>query len=164
MHRSFGVLSRSVRDFGQHVGPWLLYGCHGEHVGAARLRHCSWETALRGSFYRELSSPVFGGDDRTFNPEAGIDNSRVHLYINPETLEFEVAINRTIMYLAGHVLVDSLSLFDPGQDIKVLPTPGGFMVEATFLNNFCQWRSLCPTIDIELFFNENSSKPGGYDA
>src|SRR5690606_35500161 len=35
---------------------------------------------------------VFGGDDRTFNPEAGIDNSRVHLYINPETLEFEVAI------------------------------------------------------------------------
>jgi len=68
------------------------------------------------------------------------------------------------MYLAGHVLVDSLSLFDPGQDIKVLPTPGGFMVEATFLNNFCQWRSLCPTIDIELFFNENSSKPGGYDA
>src|SRR5690606_19643825 len=24
--------------------------------------------------------------------------------------------------------------------------------------------SLCPTIDIELFFNENSSKPGGYDA
>lgn len=107
---------------------------------------------------------VFGGDDRTFNPEAGIDNSRVHLYINPETLEFEVAINRTIMYLAGHVLVDSLSLFDPGQDIKVLPTPGGFMVEATFLNNFCQWRSLCPTIDIELFFNENSSKPGGYDA
>ncbi len=114
-------------------------------------------------FIANARSLVFGGDDREFDPEAGIDESRVHLYIDPETLESDVEINTSRMNVHGVVLVDSMSLFDPDQDIEILPMPGGFMVKATFFNNFCAYRSTCPTIDLELFFNEDSSEPGGYD-
>src|SRR5690606_35667462 len=44
-------------------------------------------------FIMNSRADIFAGDDRYFQPDAGIGNSRAHVYINPQTLEWEVKIN-----------------------------------------------------------------------
>lgn len=114
-------------------------------------------------FIMNARSFVFGGDDRWFNEDAGISNSRVHIYIDPTTLQQEVKINSTRINLFGVYLTrqDSARLFKPG-DIQITSTGTGFEVHAKFFNNFCPVRAGCPAINLTLYFTRDEQAPGGY--
>jgi hypothetical protein len=111
---------------------------------------------------------IFGGDDRNFDPYAGINASRAHVYVNPSTLQWEVKINSTRVYPGGDVRIldrhDSVGVFKPDEDVIVTRAPDGHIeVKVRFYNNYCKFRSLqCPSIDATIHLISNPSYPGGY--
>lgn len=118
-------------------------------------------------FIRNRRSFVFSGNDRDFNPYAGISDSKAHLYIDPTSLAREVKINSTHL-LVGHTELwpkhDSVGLFDPDRDVKVERLSNGDLkIDVTFRNNYCPSTSGCPSINASLHLVKDSSKPGGYE-
>jgi hypothetical protein len=121
-------------------------------------------------FIMNERSAVFGGDNRDFDStgSVGHSGSRVQVYFNPTTLEWEVKINSSRLYFGGIVIEkqDSARLFRPG-DVKIYRDPQHgiqyIRVELKFFNNFCPTREFCPAIDATLWFQADSTKPGGYE-
>ena len=110
---------------------------------------------------------VFGGDNRTFDPDAGYRASRVQLYFNPTTLEWEVKINSTRKYDwfgPGYVeKSDSARLFR-SEDVKIYRDANGYTVlELKVFNNFCLSRATCPAIDAKLWLENDPAAAGGFE-
>ncbi len=117
-------------------------------------------------FIQDSRALVFGGDDRDFDPYAGLQASRVQLYFNPDDLSWDVFINDTrIKFGIGAVTQEGGRLFDPEEDVFIRPdttNPDVILVDLTFHNNFCMTRASCPSIDLFLRFTPNPSEDGGY--
>lgn len=118
-------------------------------------------------FIMNSRADIFAGDDRYFQPDAGIGNSRAHVYINPQTLEWEVKINSTRIDIAGVYVrskQDSARLFRT-EDVKVeYDANGHITAKVKFFNNFCPTRTGCPAINATFHFTPDASQPGGYAA
>ncbi|MEO5816899.1 MAG: hypothetical protein ABIT20_16640 [Gemmatimonadaceae bacterium] len=109
------------------------------------------------------------GDCRGFDPDAKFSNSRVQMYLNPETKIWEVIYNCTRFVVAGQPVVsmcDSAAVFDPTRDVHVTSTgTDAFLVEMQFLNNACASipKPLCPPpINASVNFTRNAAAPGGW--
>lgn len=119
-------------------------------------------------FIMNRRSAVFAGDDRDFNPFAGINSSRVQLYINPSTLEAEARVNSTRIRVGMNVEIwpvyDSVGLFTQQENVPVSRASDGHIeVRAKFYNNYCTSPVECPAIDARIHLISDPSKPSGYD-
>jgi hypothetical protein len=115
-------------------------------------------------FIMNARTLIFGGDDRQFDPNAGITSSRVHLYIDPESLTWHPMFNgSTILDFKGNVVHASGAgtHFRP-EDIVIWGVPTAFTVHAQFYNSYCPTRLGCPAINISVTFTQDHTKPGGY--
>jgi hypothetical protein len=116
---------------------------------------------------------VFLGDNRTFSDTANFSASRVQLYVNPTTRQWQVKWNGSIMIAPGGSayvtllgLNDSATVFNPATDVVVDTNAQGHLhVVGHFANNFCVGfvMSLCPKIDAELEFVPDAGHVGGYN-
>jgi hypothetical protein len=114
---------------------------------------------------------VFQGDNRDFNPDAGFRASRVQLYLNPNTLLWEVKYNASTLVAMGIPVLSKQDsgpgrMFDPDSDVKVSRNPddGFITITVSFRDSFCPSRnSYCPVLDAKVGLNPDSSKPGGFE-
>jgi hypothetical protein len=114
---------------------------------------------------------VFLGDDRNFDPDAGFRASRVQLYLNPNTLAWEVKYNESTLVAFGIPVLSKTDsgpgrMFDPNQDVQVSRNPddGFITITMAFRNNFCISRTtFCPVIDAKVGLEPSSNSPGGFE-
>ncbi len=110
------------------------------------------------------------GDCRDFNPDADWSQSRAQIYVDPVSLQFEIKYNSTWFIFGPHLREhdDSVKVCKDGSCVQVNRIdggpPGSFRVELSLLNSVCAWVDIiCPSIDAEVRFYPDASKPGGYD-
>ncbi len=117
------------------------------------------------------------GDARGFDPNADYSQSRVQLYLDPDTEAWEVKWGCTKLIVPGvpvgsswqiHAVCDSATVFNPAEHVqRTPPDPEGWRtVTVKFGNNACRWRWLpiCPEpIDATIWFRPNPAAQGGYE-
>ncbi len=119
----------------------------------------------------------FAGDCRDFDRNADYLSSRVQLYINPQTMIWEVKFNCSSMVISdqsqpnGNRIIstfcDSAQVFHPTEDVLTTPPDanGWRTVTMHFRNNACIRRLdfACPAIDAQIAFRPNAAADGGYE-
>ncbi len=119
----------------------------------------------------------FGGDCREFNRDADYVSSRVQLYIDPNTMNWEVKYNCSSLVMPDRsqpngnrvvsTLCDSAQVFHPREDVLTTsPDANGWRtVTMHFRNNACVHvpDMGCPAIDAQIAFRPNAAAPGGYE-
>ena len=107
------------------------------------------------------------GDCRGFDSDAEFSNSRVQLYLDPESLSFTAKYSCTRFAIPGQPsfpVCDSARVYDPDRDVQIERVGAdSFMVSVEFLNNACaRIRSVCPAINASIYFARNAAAPGGW--
>lgn len=108
---------------------------------------------------------IFGGDNRTFNPEAGIAQSRGHFFLNSQTLARDAMINDSKLVLGGHVLDQrnrQSVLFQMDSDYVVTMRADTIHVKLKIANSYCISRPCVMAVDAEIFFIPDATTASGY--
>ena len=109
-----------------------------------------------------------GGDCRGFDRDATFGNSRVQMYLNPITKDYELKFSCTRIVLLNQPLAtvcDSAAVFVPARDVVFTPDGGtAFFVSLQFANNACKYinEALCPSISAQLHFVQDAAAPAGW--